>query len=381
MSTPTYSGLIPDDNAHPFQAIGLEVWTRLWHLNQSSLAQSSLVHSYYSWKGSALSEASSVALSDLPFNWNSFDEEAVHILRLEWNRARIVASMAILESFFAATLNFGRKVVRDAFKLTFPKRTAHQKDKLKYGASLDKLRDLFGNDLTEAEEFLPAIEETALLRNSIAHDSSLYELREASPGVFYTPAKPLPEATDVQAMEAAMLVTEFTDSIFVELFVHLFGKTPAVRPLTDAIKAVHQDLRRAWREDEAKPPTIRRIDRPEWTTLEVPDGHKIASLRGMQFYAWPTGVDTLPVLFSVPGHKAHGKKARCKVDQGEWREIDGRDTRTLLEELLRGDEATIEYSERSGERPLYLGFSLGGFREAWSLADKGTPKVPIQEAD
>jgi len=381
MESETNVGLIPKTNLNSFQAIGLEVWQRLWHLNQASLAKSHLILSYYIWKQNEGRVPSLPAVTEIVGSWGNVEEESVHLLGLEWSRAIIVAGVAIVGSFFAATINFGRRVVRDAYKISFPREGKSAARSKPYGSSLDKLKDLFGVELLDAERILPTVDEVLLLRNKIAHDSSLYQLREASPGVFCSPAKSLPEATVEEAMETLMLVTELTDSIFVELFVHLFGCTPNVRPLTEEIRKAHESIRQGWREAEAKPPTVQRIIDPAWTSIEVGDGHRVATIGDRRFSAWPTGVPTLPALFSVPAHKAHGKKARCRVDDREWLEIDGKDATFLLNDLLEGDEMLVEYFERAGEKPSRFSLSLAGFRQAWYVASEGKHSSSASEVD
>jgi hypothetical protein len=366
---PRGDGLLPETNLIAFQAIGLEVTQRLGHLVHASLAGSSLLLPYYIWGGDRRSSVPSPPWAEIVKCWGGLDEEAVHEFAQEWPRAIVVAGMAILESFFKGMMQFGRKVVHGPTGSSGPSPTPRGKVRSEgvYGQRLDKLRVLYGLPLSSAEALLPEIKRVADLRNEIAHDASLYELREASSGLFYADAKPLPEATADEALEVLMLVTEFTDSIFVEVFEHLFGRMPDVRPLTPAIQEAHQRQRQTWRAAAAAPPEIERVEEPKWAFREYPGGggHTV-TIQGWRVWVTPTGIPELPALFSVPEHKAHGKRARWQVDGGEWLEPVGRTASVaLLNALLQGQEVVVQYFPRAGKEPCHLAISLEGFSAAW----------------
>jgi hypothetical protein len=368
MATDKPQGLLPETNLLAFQAIGLEVTQRLGHLVHASLAGSSLSLPYYIWIGDRRSSAPSSPWNEIVKCWGGLNEEAVHEFTQEWPRAIVVAGMAILESFFKGMMQFGRKVVHGPTRSSRPSPTPRGKVRSEgvYGPRLDKLRALYGLPLSSAEALLLEIERVASLRNEIAHDASLYELRESSSGVFYADAKPLPEATTDEALEVLMLVTEFTDSIFVEVFEHLFGRMPDVRPLTPAINEAHKQQRQAWRAAAEAPPKIEWVEEPKWAYREYPGGggHTV-TIQGWRVSATPTGIPGLPALFWVMEHKAHGKTARWQVDGGEWLEPVGTTTVVLLKALLQGQEVVVQYFPRAGEKPCHLGISLEGFSEAW----------------
>lgn len=366
---PRRDGLLPETNLIAFQAIGLEVTQRLRHLIHASLAGSSLLLPYYIWVGDLRNSVASPAWAKVVESWGRLEEEAVHEFAQEWPRAIVVAGMAVLESFFKGMMQFGRKVVREHTRSLRPSPASGEKARPGggYGQRFENLRTLYGLPLSSAEALLPEIDRVACLRNEIAHDASLYELREASPGLFYADAKPLPEATADEALEVLMLVTEFTDSIFVEVFEHLFGRLPDVRPLTPAINEAHQRQRQTWRAAAATPPEIERIEEPKWTFREYPGGggHTV-TIQGWRVWATPTGIPELPALFSVAEHKAHGKRARWRVDGGEWLEPVGKTASVaLLNALLQGQEVVVQYFRRAGEKPCHLAIPLKGFRAAW----------------
>lgn len=366
---PQGDGLLPETNLIAFQAIGLEVTQRLQHLVHASLVGSSLLLSYYIWVGSSRSSVPSPAWAEIVESWGRLDEEAVHEFAQEWPRAIVVAGMAVLESFFKGMMQFGRRVVHGPTRSVRPSQTSGEKVRsgAVYGQRFEKLRALYGLPLSSAEALLPQIERVANLRNEIAHDASLYELQEASPGLFYADAKPLPEATADEALEVLMLVTELTDSIFVEVFEHLFGRLPDVRPLTPAISEAHQRQRQTWRAAVATPPEIERIEEPEWAFREYPGGGgRTVTIQGWRVWATPTGIPDLPALFSVVEHKAHGKRARWQVDGGKWLDPVGKTASVaLLNALLQGQEVVVQYFRRAGEKPCHLAISLKGFRVAW----------------
>jgi len=369
---PKRDGLLPETNLIAFQAIGLEVTQRLRHLIHASLAGSSLALPYYIWVGSLRDSVPHPAWAEVVESWSRLEEEAVHEFAQEWPRAIVVAGMAVLESFFKGMMQFGRKVTKPSGSLR-PSPTSREKVRPGgvYGTRLEKLRNLYSLPLSSAETLLPEIDRVPYLRNEIAHDASLYELQEASPGLFYADAKPLPEATADEALEVLMLVTEFSDSIFVEVFEHLFGRLPEVRPLTPAISEAHQRQRQAWQAAAATPPEIERIEEPQWMFREYPGGggHTVA-IQGWRVWVTPTAFPELPALFSVVEHKAHGKKALWQVDGGEWLEPGSRTASVaLLNALLQGQELVVKFFRRAGEKPSYLAIALKGFRAAWEQGE------------
>lgn len=368
------AGLPQEIDPLVLQAPGLEVTKRLHSLIKASLAGSSLMLPYYIWGGRLRGASPSADLAEIAAPWGRLEEDSVHEFAQEWPRAMVVAGMAVLETYFKSMTQLGRK---SAVRSPRSRRsnltpTAKARPREGYGLRLDRLRELYGVPLAKAETFLPEIESAACLRNAIAHDASLYELREASPGRFYSSPKPLPEATTEDALEVLMLVTEFADSIFVEVFEHLVGRPPEVRPLTPAISEAHRHQRERRRAKEARPPEIERLEAPEWTFREYPGGggHAVM-IQDSRVWVTPTGIPALPALFTVIGHKAHGKQHRWQVDGGEWLEpIGKRASIALLDALLNGQEVLIQYFRRSGEGASHLAIPLQGFSVAWEQGSK-----------
>lgn len=375
MSPTEKAGLLPKNQMISFQAVGLEVHLRLHHLVKASLAGSSLTIPYYAWHQQLLSHpAPNLDLEGILEPLTRLDEDMVHQFSQEWPRAQVVAALAVLESFYKAMISFGRKVLRPQGATPIvPGGGARQKNRSSesseiYGPRLERIKDSYGLPFTQAEALLPDIERIARLRNEIAHDASLYVLREANPGEFYADAKPLPEVTYREAQEAQMLVGEFTDAIFVEAFEHLFSCSPQVRPLPPAVAAANTHLRQTWRTEAEAPQPVERIDAPGWEIWHFSDDGFMVTDDNRRVWISPTGIQARPALFSFPENKAHGRKVLWQVDDGDWIEAVGKASDSLLEAFLRGYNLVVKYQERTGAPARIISFSLAGFRDVWAEA-------------
>jgi hypothetical protein len=361
-----------------FESIGASAWKALLNLAKSRLAAGLLLQSYFEFHANPLSlrECQSDAYQSVLKHYKQIEEDAVYLHQKDLRRNALLSAIGILDSFLSDALRFLFLHEPTTIPSKAPRQEADESDLehlervvRRYFSSQKKrvgfLAERFKVKL--AHESLADLESLTDLRNEIAHHSGFYRFLADPTGEVRAEDKPLPSVRHENATKASMVVAEVCDAIFVGMSIGLFGKSPQVRPLTQELSILFQQMRSEWAENERKSPVVEEYLAPGWSEKVLSDPN--LPWVGDDHYAFlvrPTGLEILPVFISFLWNKRHGTTALVAVDDHPPEELT--DSQNLLDQMLTGASILVKFYDDKQDEARYARFSLSGFADAWHTA-------------
>lgn len=361
------------------EAIGISVTRSLTRLAKSEQASLEFAQSYFEER---LADSLAVR-TEVTSSYGQLSEEVVQNFLRDRRRYTLLAAIGIFDSFLSDTLRFYFLLVPSAIPLAISAK-AVAKLEGKYLTAEERVEEIVRHQMASWRrrlEFLckhlgvsfelgmiDELGRLVTLRNEVAHHVGLYDfVVDARDQSLYARPRPIPEVPSSDSQSSMMIVTEVTDSILVALSKQLFGVLPTIRPLTQAVKAVHRKLREARDERSRRMKQVEEIKDPSWSVRHAPDSDLVwVGERTDSLMIVPTLIHQKPALLSFRRNNRHGTHASAKVDKNPERDLV--DSKELLEEMLFGQEVVVEFYEEPWEDSKLAAYSLDGFSTAWKAA-------------